>query len=151
MLKEAKGYDFHTIKELGAGLDLVLSDLGCLPPIVRYNELLESDGSSDIASLPDVCEDAGGFDDKRLETAQAHMVRMLGNFTGRCKIGDSIGKSLDVIRRRAAATSNRIHQAILCPLTKRGSHGGRTKVVATHCVRQAGVGIGVRVAGGTIR
>ena len=136
--------------------DLLLRDLGGLCPVAAHDELLEEHGAGHIASLANVLENGVAGDGHVLETRQHHVVlgrgaaREAGGAAGGLKVSHSVGDALDVIRGGTAAAANHVDEAVNSPLAEGGSHVLALEVVPAHGVGEAGVGVGVRVAGGHV-
>jgi len=140
----AWGCEGSTVQELCARFNLVLSNLSSLAPIVGDDELLETNRPCNVAPLPNVCKHTRGVDFEGLQTTQSHVIRVIGNGASWLHATNAIGKRLDVVRRRAAASTNGIYQAVLRPLLERLSHVFGVQIIATHSVRQPYIHISSR-------
>ncbi len=129
------------VDDLRAIRDLIAGDDERARIVARGDELAELGRAGDIGALPDVDERNVGGERERLEAREPHQGRD-GRRGARLMLVDRLGDGADVVRRRAAASSHYVDNAIGGELADLRRHRLRALVILAEGVGQAGVRIG---------
>ena len=129
------------VEDVGAAPDLLEGDVECGGVVLRLDQAHETPGTRDVGALPHHREVGFGADREGLETGEAAVARP--------RIGDlARGQSLDgrvdrpdVVRRRAAAAADDVHEAGLGKLLHEFPRAFGALVVLPKGIGQSRVGI----------
>jgi hypothetical protein len=136
---EQVGVHVH-VDQVRAALHLLERDRDRPRVVIRLDQPAEARRAGHVRALADHHEAGLPLDLERLQTAEARHRPPLRNTSG----GKSVGhgpNGLDVLRRRAAAAADDVHQPRPRELPEEAAGVGRLLVVLAEGVRQARVGM----------